>query len=114
LILFKNFKASAVAIKKPIWIISIIFLAACTKTIPAVKIAEEPMVRDCAYLATLSEMTDPGRRLYNYRPPEHQDEILERAANLGATHIVWVYDFQIGSAAEAYGQQPNQKAAVNR
>jgi len=102
LILFENFKATAAMIKKLIWIISIIILAACTKTIPAVKIAEEPMVRDCAYLATLSEITDPGRRLDNYRPPEHQDEVLERAANLGATHIVWVYDFRIGSAAVAY------------
>jgi hypothetical protein len=102
LILFENFKATAVMIKKLIWIISIIFLAACAKTIPAVKIAEEPMVQDCTYLATLSEMTDPGRRLDNYRPAEHQDEVLERAANLGATHIVWVYDFRIGSAAVAY------------
>ena len=102
MILFENFKATAAMIKKLICIISIIFLAACAKTIPAVKIAEEPMVQDCAYLATLSEMTDPGRRLDNYRPPEHQDEILERAANLGATHIVWVYDFRIGSAAVAY------------
>ena len=102
MILFENFKATAAMIKKLIWIIGIIFLAACAKTIPAVKIAEEPMVQDCAYLATLSEMTDPGRRLDNYRPAEHQDEVLERAANLGATHIVWVYDFRIGSAAEAY------------
>ena len=102
MILFENFKATAAMIKKLIWIISIIFLAACAKTIPAVKIAEEPMVQDCAYLATLSEMTDPGRRLDNYRSPENQDEVLERAANLGATHIVWVYDFRIGSAAEAY------------
>jgi hypothetical protein len=32
-------------IKKLIWIISIIFLAGCAKTIPAVKIAEELMVQ---------------------------------------------------------------------
>ena len=84
------------------WLISIIFLFGCTKTIPAVKIAEEPMVQDCAYVATLSEMADPGRRLDNYRPSEHQAEVLERAANLGATHVVWVYDYQIGSSAVAY------------
>ena len=102
MISFENFKHTLAMIKMLIWLISIIFLAACTKTIPAVKIAEEPMVQDCAYLATLSETADPGRRLDNYRPPEHQDEVLERAANLGATHIVWVYDFRIGSAAVAY------------
>ena len=83
-------------------LISIVFFHACTKTIPAVKIAEEPMVQDCAYVATLSETADPGRPLNNYRPSEHQAEVLERAANLGATHVVWVYDFQIGSAAVAY------------
>lgn len=81
---------------------SIFILTACAKTIPAVKIAEEPMVQDCDYVATLSETTDSGRRLDNLRPPEHQDEVLERAANLGATHVVWVYDFRIGSAAVAY------------
>jgi len=88
--------------KTLIWMVSIIFIAGCTKTIPAVKIAEEPMVRDCAYVATLSETADPGRRLDNYRSPEHEAEILKRAANLGATHVVWVYDFRIGSAAVAY------------
>jgi hypothetical protein len=102
LILFENLKGTAALIKKLIWISSILFIAACAKTIPAVKIAEEPMVQDCAYIATLSETTDPGRRLDNYRPSEHQDEVLERAANLGATHIVWLYDFRIGSAAVAY------------
>ena len=66
------------------------------------KIAEESMVQDCAYVATLSETADPGRYLDNYQPSEHQAEVLERAANLGATHVVWVYDFRIGSAAVAY------------
>jgi hypothetical protein len=102
LISFENLKSTAALIKKLIWISSILSIAACAKTIPPVKIAEEPMVQDCAYVATLSETTDSGRRLDNYRPPEHQDEVLERAANLGATHIVWVYDFRIGSAAVAY------------
>lgn len=82
--------------------ISVLFISACPKTIPVVKIAEEPMVQDCAYVATLSEMNDPGRRLDNYRLPEHQDKILERAANLGATHVVWVYDYRMGSSAVAY------------
>jgi predicted CoA-binding protein len=88
--------------KKLIWLISAFFMAACMQTLPAVKVAEESMVQDCERIATLSEITDTGRVLDNYRPPEHQDEILQRAANLGATHIVWIYDYRIGSAAVAY------------
>jgi hypothetical protein len=89
-------------IKTLILMASILFIAGCAKTIPAVKIAEESMVRDCVYVATLSETADPGRRLDNYRSPEHEEAVLERAGNLGATHVVWVYDFRIGSAAVAY------------
>ena len=88
--------------KKLIWLISTMFLTACIQTLPAVKIAEEPMVTDCEFVANISETTDPGRILDNYRPTEHQDEVLQRAANLGATHIVWVYNFRIGSSADAY------------
>ena len=102
MISFDNFKCTATLIKMLIGISCILFIAACAKTIPAVKIAEKPMVHDCDYVATLSETSDPGRRLDNLRPPEHQDEVLERAANLGATHVVWEYDFRIGSAAVAY------------
>jgi hypothetical protein len=87
---------------KLIWIMLAIFAAACIKTIPAVKVAEESMVQDCEYVATLSETTDPGMVFYNYLPPESQDKILTRAANLRATHIVWVYDYPFGSAAVAY------------
>ena len=88
--------------QKLIWIIMAIFAVACAKTIPAVKVAEESMVQDCEYVATLSETTDPGKFFYNYLPQESQDKILTRAANLRATHIVWVYDYRVGSAAVAY------------
>ena len=102
MISFENLKSAAAMKKMLMGISSIVLMAACAKTISPVKVAEEPMVQDCAYVATLSETSDPGRKLDNLRPPEHQDEVLERAANLGATHIVWVYDFRIGSAAVAY------------
>jgi len=85
-----------------LWVIGILLPVACMKTIPAVKVAEESMVQGCAHIATLAENTDPGRILDNYRPPNHQDEILKRAANLGATHVVWLYDYRMGSAADAY------------
>jgi hypothetical protein len=89
-------------VKRLLWLISILFLTACIQTLPAVKVAEESMVQDCEFVATLSETTDPGRMLDNYRPTEHQDEVLQRAANLGATHIVWVFNYRIGSSANAY------------
>jgi hypothetical protein len=87
---------------KLIWIILAISMAACMKTIPAVKVAEESMVQDCEYVATLSETVDPGKPFYNYLSQESQDKILMRAANLRATHVVWVYDYRMGSAAIAY------------
>jgi hypothetical protein len=87
---------------KLIWIILAISMVACMKTIPAVKVAEESMVQDCEYVTTLSETADPGKSFYNYLSRESQDKILTRAANLRATHIVWVYDYRMGSAAIAY------------
>jgi hypothetical protein len=96
------FKGSTELIKKGLWVIGSLLLFACVKTIPAVKVAEEPMVEGCAHIATLTETTDPGRVLDNYRPTEHQAEILRRAENLGATHVVWLHDYRIGSAANAY------------
>jgi len=43
----KNFKDPIFQMKKMLWIISVLFIAACTKTIPAVKVAEESMVQGC-------------------------------------------------------------------
>ena len=99
--------------KNRLWVIGILLIVACMKTIPAVKVAEEPMVQGCFHIATLVENTDTGRILDNYRPVEHQDKILERAANLGATHVVWLYDYRMGSAADAYhcDHQPGGQAS---
>ena len=84
------------------WVIWAVFIAACTKSLPAVKVAEESMVQECEYIATLTEPSDPGELFYRLAPKETQDKILRRAANLSATHIVWVYDYPMGSAAVAY------------
>jgi hypothetical protein len=88
--------------QKLAWIILAIFMIGCMKTIPAVKIAEESMVQDCEYVATLTETSDTGQLFNYYHPQETEDKILVRAANLRATHIVWVYDYPMGSAAVAY------------
>ena len=78
------------------------FMLGCMKTLPAVKVAEESMVQDCEYVATLTETSDPGNLFNYYHPQETEDKILVRAANLRATHIVWVYEYPMGSAAVAY------------
>ena len=88
--------------KRLLWLIGTLLFTACIQTLPAVKVAEEPMVQGCDFVATISETTDPGRMLDNYRPTQHQDEVIQRAANMGATHIVWVYNYRIGSSANAY------------
>lgn len=88
--------------QKPIWLLLSIFMVACMKTIPEVKVAEESMVQNCEYVATLSETSDPGGLFSNYQSQTTRNKILSRAANLRATHIVWVYDNRTGSAAVAY------------
>jgi hypothetical protein len=88
--------------KKGLWLLSVMFIIACVKTIPGVKVAEETMIQGCDHIATLTENTDPGRILNNYRRSKHQERILSRASNLGATHIVWLYNYREGSAADAY------------
>ncbi len=63
------------------------------------------MVRDCSYLDTISEFTDPGKMVipakYSY-PYDGELKVLERANNMGASHIVWMYNYPFGSSASAY------------
>lgn len=88
--------------QKSIWVLLAILMVACMKTIPEVKIAEESMVQNCEYIETLSETLDPGVLFSTYQSQAARNKILKRAANLRATHIVWVYDNRMGSAAVAY------------
>jgi hypothetical protein len=97
-----KFAGNTKPMQKLKWLILVIFITACTKSLPAVKVAEESMVQSCQYIATLTEPSDPGKLFYRLEPKETQDKILARAANLRATHIVWVYDYPMGSAAVAY------------
>ena len=61
------------------------------------------MVQDCHYIETLAENSDPGRLLPKYRFSDAEQTVLHRADRLGATHIVWVYNYpRMGSAAEVY------------
>ena len=92
---------------KAINIIIFIFLIlggySCSSRYPHIVQTETQMVRDCRYLDTIAESSDPGRILPKYRPSEAEQKVLHRADRLGATHIVWVYNNQrMGSAAEVY------------
>ena len=90
------------------WIILLgfILLSGCTNNrFPNLFVAEEKMVRDCQYLDTISESSDPGKVVTNYQLVEYYDgelKVLERANNMAATHIVWMYNHPIGSSASAY------------
>lgn len=84
----------------------IIIFCGCTKyRFPNLRVAEEKMVQDCQFLDTISETSDPGKFVTNYQFDEFYDgelKVLERADNMEATHIVWMYNHPIGSAASAY------------
>jgi len=87
-------------------LIGFILLSGCTNNrMPNLLVAEEKMVRDCQYLDTISESSDPGKFVTNYQLVEYYDgelKVLERANNMKATHIVWMYNHPIGSSASAY------------
>ena len=87
-------------------LILLIFLSACTKNrFPNIVSAEEGMVRKCSYLDTISEVSDPGKMVLPAKysnPYDGELKVLERATNMGASHIVWMYNYPIGSSASAY------------
>jgi len=84
----------------------IIFLSACTKNrFPNIVNVEEGMVRNCSYLDTISEVSDPGKMVFPAKysnPYDGELKVLERVSNMGASHIVWMYNYPIGSSASAF------------
>ena len=61
------------------------------------------MVVACVYLDTLSENADMGKvQLHPKYTYDAQERVIHRAVKLGATHIVWLYNYPQGSAAQAY------------
>jgi hypothetical protein len=91
---------------KLIILIAIPFYAACTQNrFPNLVIAEEGMVHSCHYLDTISETSDPGKPITSYKYYKYYDgelKVLERANNIGATHLVWLYNYTLGSSGSAY------------
>jgi hypothetical protein len=92
--------------KKLLLLFIVLTTAACAKYIPEVKITKDPRVQSCEYINTISEITDPGHLWQHLRPHDPQYAVLKQADHLGATHLVWVYDFWIGSAGIAYRCDP--------
>ena len=84
----------------------LVLLSACVKNrFPDIIAAEEEMVLNCRYIDTISEVTDPGKMVFpaKYSNPYGGElKVLERANNMGASHIVWIYNYPIGSSASAY------------
>ncbi len=86
-------------------VIIIIFFACAKNRFPNLVVAETGMVGECQYLDTISETSDPGKFVTDYHLAEYFDgelKVLQRANNMEATHIVWLYNYPIGSAASAY------------
>jgi hypothetical protein len=85
-------------------------VGSCTQNrFPNLVVAEERMVEDCIYLDTISEHSDPGSLIFPYKYGEFYDgelRVLERAGHLGATHVVWLYNYPIGSSAAVYQCDP--------
>ncbi|MGD8521521.1 MAG: hypothetical protein PVF56_10295 [Desulfobacterales bacterium] len=91
--------------KKGLIIFFIFFILACTpnQRFSHLVSAEERMVQDCQYLDTLSGNSDPGRILPKYRENDVEHQLMWRADRLGATHMVWLYNYKrVGSAALVY------------
>jgi hypothetical protein len=91
---------------KWILILGIPFCFACTQNrFPNLVIAEEGMVETCTYLATISETSDPGKPITSYKYYKYYDgelKVLERADHMGGTHLVWLYNYHIGSSGAVY------------
>ena len=88
-----------------IFFCALALLTACTPHFSSLVVAEPDMVRDCQYLDTISDFSDPGKSLFSNKYGRYYDgerKVLERAYNMGATHIVWQYNYAIGSSASAY------------
>jgi hypothetical protein len=93
-------------------IIAMVIVAGCAqRNYPHIKFTEEQLVRDCHYLATISETSDPAILFFRFREFS-QNRVLQRAERLGATHVVWLQNYTPGSAALVYRCQ-NQHDCIS-
>jgi len=87
-------------------LILLVLQSACAQfRIPNIVTAEEGMVSECSYLDTISEVSDPGKLAFlpkYINPYDGELKVLERASAMGGSHIVWMYNYPIGSSASVY------------
>ena len=83
-------------------LIGMSWLACAKQPVTGIVVTEARMVRDCQYLETIAENSDPGKLFIWRQDYDGQCKVLARASRLGATHLVWLYDYAAGSAALVY------------
>jgi hypothetical protein len=90
--------------QKLLLICSLFIFIACAPNAkyPHLMVTEAQMVEDCQYLETFAQNADPGRIFYRFRDSDAEQQVLYKADVVGATHVVWVYNNHLGSAAELY------------
>ena len=77
-------------------------LACAGQPVTGIVVTEARMVQECQYLETIAENSDPGKLFVWWQNYDGQRKVLARASRLGATHLVWLYDYAPGSAALVY------------
>ena len=98
----------ALADIKKIFALSALFsvwACATTPDFPPLIVVAESYVKNCAYVDTISEISDPGDIIIPFENKEYYDgqqKVLKRTNGLGATHIVWLYNLPTGSSASVY------------
>lgn len=83
-----------------------LFAAGCSKHVQLIEI-EEQMAGSFKYIGAFYEGHNPARLSSSLLMPYLdvtgcRRRIIERAAKVGATHLVWLYDYGTSAAAMAY------------
>lgn len=72
-------------------------------------VTDERMVQTCKNLGSVSRSADI-QQLFGYHLESRNIQAIKRqAAQLGATHIVWLYRYKSSAAAMAYSCRDGQK-----
>lgn len=73
-----------------------------TMAYPGLREVQPQVVDHCERMGSISEMTDTSHIFPIVAVQQMQDRIRAKAAELGATHIVWEYRTDEAAAATAY------------
>jgi hypothetical protein len=70
--------------------------------LPDIIETEHQNVSSCRRLGAVSELIDPGKVFLFLEIRRTKKRVIQRAVDLGATHIVWEYQNRQAMAATAY------------